>query len=123
MVIYIYTENEAKTSTSSNPSSNTNTSCNITSYDIKDCVEKNESVIETNRNAFAADSQSTNQLININTASKTELTTLSGIGDVKAEAIITYRTTVGSFKSIEDILNVSGIGDAVFEKIKDYITV
>ena len=41
----------------------------------------------------------------------------------KAQAIIDYRNSSGSFKSIEEILNVSGIGDAVFEKIKDYITV
>ena len=64
-----------------------------------------------------------NELININTASKSELTALNGIGDVKAQAIIDYRNTNGNFKSIEDILNVSGIGDAVFAKIKDYITV
>ena len=61
-------------------------------------------------------------LININTAGKDELMTLPGIGEVTANAIITYRED-NSFTSIEDIKNVSGIGDAKFSNIKDYITV
>ena len=64
-----------------------------------------------------------NNLININTASIEELTTLTGIGDVKAEAIIKYRNEVGKFKTKEEILNVDGIGESLFEKIKDDITV
>ena len=61
--------------------------------------------------------------ININTADKTALSTLNGIGDVKAQAIIDYRGTNGQFGKIEDIMNVSGIGDATFNKIKDHIRV
>lgn len=63
-----------------------------------------------------------NGLININTASKEELKTLDGIGDVMAERIIEFRTE-RKFKSIEDIKSVKGIGDAVFNKIKDSITI
>ena len=48
--------------------------------------------------------------------------TLSGIGEAKANSIISYRQENGNFKSIEEIKNVSGIGDSVYEKIKDYIT-
>lgn len=62
-------------------------------------------------------------LININTATKEELMTLNGIGEARAEAIIAYREENGSFSQIEDIMLVSGIKDAAFEKIKDYITV
>ncbi len=62
-------------------------------------------------------------LININTAGINELMTLSGVGEAKAKAIIEYREKNGSFKSIEDIKNVSGIGEAAYQKIKDYITV
>lgn len=69
------------------------------------------------------DSDDNNNLININTASVEELTTLTGIGDVKAEAIIKYRNEVGKFKTKEEILNVDGIGESLFEKIKDDITV
>lgn len=68
------------------------------------------------------DSEESN-LININTAGIEELTTLTGIGDVKAEAIIKYRSEVGKFKTKEELLNVEGIGEALFEKIKDNITV
>lgn len=62
-------------------------------------------------------------LININTATKEELMTISGIGEAKADDIIKYRESNGNFKSIDEIKNVSGIGDSLFEKIKDYITV
>ena len=61
--------------------------------------------------------------ININTADLTALQTLDGIGESKAKAIIEYRTKNGDFKTIEDIKNVSGIGDSVYEKIKDNITI
>jgi competence protein ComEA len=66
---------------------------------------------------------SSTEKININTASAEELDKLSGIGPAIANAIIDYRTKNGSFKKIEDINNVKGIGDALFEKIKDQITV
>ena len=62
-------------------------------------------------------------LININTADLTSLMTLSGIGEVKAQAIIDYREENGAFASTEDIMNVSGIADATYANIKDYITV
>ena len=61
--------------------------------------------------------------MNINTASKESLMTLSGIGESKAEKIIEYRNTNGNFKNIEELKNVKGIGDAIYAKIKDKITV
>lgn len=61
--------------------------------------------------------------VNINTANESELDTLSGVGPATAKAIIQYREKEGSFKSIEDIKKVKGIGDSKFNKIKDYITV
>lgn len=75
---------------------------------------ENNACIEENTNS---------DLININTAGIEELTTLTGIGDVKAEAIIKYRNEVGKFTTTEDLLKVDGIGEALFEKIKDHITV
>jgi len=62
-------------------------------------------------------------LVSINTATKEELMTLSGIGESKADAIIKYREENGKFLDITDIMNVSGIGESAFEKIKDNITV
>lgn len=64
-----------------------------------------------------------NKKININTASQSELTSLNGIGEAKAKAIINYRNTNGKFKTINDIKNVTGISDALFSKIKENITV
>ena len=61
--------------------------------------------------------------VNINSASEAELTKISGVGASKAKDIIEYREQNGGFKQIEDIKNIKGIGDALFEKIKDSITV
>jgi competence protein ComEA len=63
------------------------------------------------------------QLININTASQSELESLPQIGPVTAVKIIEYRETHGPFSTIDEIQNVSGIGPKTFEKIKDLITV
>lgn len=63
------------------------------------------------------------ELININTASQTELESLPGIGPTTAQKIIEYREANGPFAAIEDIINVSGIGPGTFERIKDLITV
>lgn len=61
--------------------------------------------------------------VNINSSTVEQLMKLPGIGEVKAKAIIEYRETNGYFKSIEEIMNVSGIGEKTFEKIRDLITV
>ena len=62
-------------------------------------------------------------MININTASEAELMTLPGIGQSRANDIINYREKNGLFESIDDIMKVSGIKEAAFEKIKDLIKV
>ena len=61
--------------------------------------------------------------VNINTAGAEELMTLSGIGEAKASAIIRYREENGKFGSIEELMEISGIKEGVFEKIKDQIKV
>lgn len=61
--------------------------------------------------------------ININTASQQELESLPGIGPVKAQAIIAYRTSNGPFRRPEDIMKVSGIADKTYEGLKDFIRV
>ena len=60
--------------------------------------------------------------VNLNTASKKELMSLEGIGEKKAEEIIKYRTKT-AFKKIEELKNIKGIGDKLFDKIKDKIEV
>ena len=61
-------------------------------------------------------------MISINTANQEELMTLPGIGEAKAISIIRYREENGAYQKIEDIMNVSGIGESLFAKIKENIT-
>lgn len=70
-----------------------------------------------------SDNSNSSGKVNINVADETALTTLPGIGPSKAQAIIAYREDVGSFKSIEDLKNVSGIGDKTYDKLKDFIDI
>jgi competence protein ComEA len=61
--------------------------------------------------------------VNLNKASEAELQTLTGVGPAKATAIIEYRDQNGGFKKVEEIMEISGIGEKTFEKFKDQITV
>lgn len=63
------------------------------------------------------------QKVNLNTATKEQLMTLRGIGESRAEDIIRYREETGPFRTIEEIMEISGIKDAAFQKIKEDITV
>lgn len=92
--------------------------------------EKNDANINNSASNTSSEESSSNKesafkisVVNINTATQTELETLPGIGPSLALKIINYRKENGKFSSIEDIKNVSGIGDAKFENIKNYIKV
>ena len=61
--------------------------------------------------------------VNLNTATAKELTSLPGIGQAKAEAIVKYREANGPFKSVEDLTKVKGIGPKMLDKIKSEVTV
>ena len=61
--------------------------------------------------------------MNLNTASKEELMTLTGIGEAKADSIIRYREENGGFQNPEDLMKIEGIKSGVFNKIKEQITV
>jgi competence protein ComEA helix-hairpin-helix repeat region len=63
------------------------------------------------------------KLVNINTAGKEELMTLPGIGETRAEDIIRYREQNGEFEKVDDIMNVNGIKEGTFNKLKDKITI
>lgn len=77
----------------------------------------------TNATTTTPAAQLEKTLINLNTASKGELITLPGIGEVKAQAIIDYREKYGSFYSTEEIMNVNGIGEKTYAQLKDLICI
>ena len=125
LVVYVFTKEEYKKNSSSN-NTHTNTSSTSSSkesYQIDEATKNNISIITSSNSDEATSQDTTSKLININTASAQELTSLPGIGETKANNIVSYRTENGYFKTIEDLKNVSGIGDATFEQLKDYITV
>ena len=71
----------------------------------------------------ASSDSAKSDLVNLNTATETELQTISGIGQKRAQDIIAYRESNGGFKSVDDLKNVSGIGAKTLEKLKEYVTV
>lgn len=116
MVVIVYSKNEV------NKLKNESKSNNITDVcpKINDACPKNEpdTLKEANKKT-----ETSNTKISINSATLEELQKLDGIGKSKAEAIINYREEKGKFKTIEEIKNVSGIGESAFAKIKDNITI
>ena len=119
MIIKIYSKEEIKNYKKNNTETiikYIETECNCP--DIT-----NDACIDNSVNTTNSTNTNTNNKISINNATKEQLISISGIGESKAEAIITYRKNNGPFKSIEEIKNVSGIGDSLFEKIKDFITI
>lgn len=118
LVIYVYTKDEIKKNNLQE-----NQICSSNNYIITECTESKVSIITSNENSENNNSSTSNSLININLASLEELTTLPGIGESKAQNIINYREENGYFKTIDEITNVNGIGEATFEQLKKYITV
>lgn len=84
--------------------------------------QNTSTLIEGSSNGVIVSDSENPGFVNINTADKEELKTLSGIGDVMADRIIEYRAA-RRFEKKEDIMSVKGIGSAIFEKIKDRIIV
>jgi len=108
MIIIIYSKSEI-------------TNYQKTQDDLKKKLEICESKLK-NDACIKVDNETKNAKININVAGVEELATLTGIGKSKAEAIIEYRKK-NKFKTINDIMNVDGIGESIFASIKDNITV
>ena len=93
-------------------------------FPTKDEMENQQGVpVDGTYTDGQANNSEQSQKIDINTADKEQLMTLSGIGEAKAESIIRYRAEHGNFAQIEDITNVDGIGESLFQKIKEYIYV
>ena len=84
---------------------------------------KNDACIKDSKDDNSSSSVVISGKVSLNTATLDELMTLPGIGESKANAIIKYREEVGAFQNIEDIKEVSGIGDTIFDQIKENITI
>ena len=118
MVLIIYTVDEINEMREGNTS---------VKYIEKECIcpkiENDaciENIIDNNPNNVVDNNPNTeNDKISLNNATLDELMTLDGIGEVKAKAIIAYREENGGFKKIEDLMEVNGIGEATFNKIKE----
>lgn len=128
MVIVVYSKDEVKEFTNTKQEENIKIEKCVNKNTIKNdaCIEINDlinSTINSNNeeNQIIGDTP-VKVLISINKASKEELMTLSGIGESKANSIISYRNEHGGFKSLEEIKNIKGIGNNIFDKIKDNIT-
>ena len=103
MVIYVFTSEQI---TEGNHSINCSTVCENIILNINNCYPENNE-----------------GLININSATVAELITLNGIGESRAEAIIEFRRQNGPFTRIEDLMRVSGIGESIFNNLRERITV
>ncbi|MBY4634246.1 MULTISPECIES: helix-hairpin-helix domain-containing protein [Streptococcus] len=86
--------------------------------------DENISVVASTTASSAMSQEEKNtSLVNLNTATEADLQTISGIGAKRATDIITYREANGGFKTVDDLNNVSGIGDKTMESIRPYVTV
>ncbi|MBO4112869.1 helix-hairpin-helix domain-containing protein [Streptococcus suis] len=86
--------------------------------------DENISVVASTTASSAMSQEEKNtSLVNLNTATEADLQTISGIGAKRATDIIAYREANGGFKSVDDLNNVSGIGDKTMESIRPYVTV
>ena len=86
-------------------------------------IDKVQNLQSNINNSTVSNSQSKNAIININSADKEELKTLTGIGDTKADAIIKYREANGGFKSVEELTKVDGIGEKTLSKFIDKVDI
>lgn len=127
MVVYVYTKYEYANLNNKNDI----VECSCSSYDISKCTDEGISIINNNdeieSDNIATNNESNNKeennIININSALLSDLMNLPGIGEAKARSIIEYREKNGLFNEIENIKNVSGISEKIFESIKNFITV
>lgn len=116
-----FTENAARESI--NLASKVSDGMQITIYNKEEAASLPAGGTSAGKNSGQDQISGSSSLVNLNTATKEELMTLKGIGESKAEDIIRYREKSGGFKKIEDIMKISGIKEAGFQKIKDSITV
>ncbi|GEP19581.1 helix-hairpin-helix domain-containing protein [Pediococcus argentinicus] len=115
-VVYVPIRGEVKGPIVDSSATSTTNSPSVTTSSSSDNAVKSSS---TSQN----DQKSDSGQVNLNSASKEDLTKLNGIGDKKAEQIVAYRESHGSFKNVDELKQVQGIGDKIFETIKASVVV
>lgn len=120
MVIIVYSKEQVADFTVTKEQESEEQDACLNQIDIKNdaCIDSNSS-----DDTEVVSDTPVNSTVSLNKATKEELMTLPGVGESKAENIINYRQENGNFESIEELKNVKGIGDSIFEKIKANITV
>ena len=99
------------------------TNADLTRLNLAKIVSDEEKIVVPKKVILEESFEEESSIVNINTANIEKLSTLTGIGKSTAEKIIKYREENGYFNSIEDIMNVTGIGESKFNSIKDDITI
>lgn len=125
MVVYVFTKDELKKKSTSNEVVCEVPKCECETVEIESCppvVNGNTDNANKSDEAKDQDQSSIENKVSLNKGTVEDFQTLDGIGESKAQAIIEYRNANGPFKNIEDIMNVSGIGEKAFEKIKTRLT-
>lgn len=90
---------------------------------VSTTIKSSQKVERTQSSEATYTSSSVNYPLNLNSCTVEELMTINGIGEVKANNIVEYRDYLGGYTSVEQIKNIKGIGDGVFEKVAPYLTV
>lgn len=122
MVVIIYTKKQIEEAKKKETvSTSINNSCICPKITNDACLNNSKEKTKDTSNSTNTNNQT--EKININTANLEQLQTLTGIGESKAKAIISYREENGKFEKIEDLKEVTGIGESIYEKIKNDITV
>lgn len=122
MVIYVFTKDELKKKESTNELVCEIPKCECETVTITECPSELNGNKSDNNSINTDKTTISSQKVSLNSGTLQDFTTLDGVGESKAQAIIDYREKNGPFKQIEDIMNVSGIGEKAFEKIKDKLT-
>lgn len=95
----------------------------VLSFEEKEQFEADGKIAEPGIAGISNESETDSKKVDLNRASREELMTLPGIGASKADSIIAYRNENGGFKSVEDLMKITGIKEGVFNKIREFVTV
>lgn len=118
-----YSSSAVTSATSSAASSISSTDDNSTALEKQNSVVDKTTVINETQSQQSVFSTNVEYPINLNSCSLEELTTIDGIGETRAQAILDYRDYLGGYTSVSQLKDIKGIGDATFAKIEPYVTV